>query len=87
MATSLEDLQDEVFSKLQLLDITQLGEVCAVLSIDVPETKKGKKTGTRSFILNHLTSNAVEELTDVEEIFRSLNETLNGGRRQNRWSN
>jgi hypothetical protein len=70
---SLEDLQDEVLKKLQLLDVAQLGEVCVQLSITVPVAKKGKKTATRSFILNHLTSDAVEE---DEEIFKSLNERL-----------
>ena len=65
---SLDDLQDEVFRKLQLLDVTQLGQVCVELSISVPASKKGKKTATRSFILNHLTSDNVSENDEVEEI-------------------
>ena len=34
---SLDDLQDEVFRKLQLLDGTQLGQVCVELSITLAE--------------------------------------------------
>ena len=73
---SLEDLQDVVLEKLQLLDIAQLGEVCVQLGITVPPVKMGKKTATRSFVLNHLTSDAVEENEHVDEIFKDLHQKL-----------
>ncbi len=68
----LDVVKDEVFSKLPLLDIGQLGQCSVQLNLSIPANKIGKKTDVRSFILRHLTSEEVEDHDDVEEIFRSL---------------
>ena len=50
----LDAVKDDVFSKLQLLDVTQLGQCCVQLNASIPPNKKGKKTAVRSFLMNHL---------------------------------
>ena len=69
----LDAVKDEVFSKLQLLDVTQLGQCGVQLNVTVPPNKLQKKTAIRSFLMNHLTSDAVEDHDEVEEIFGQLN--------------
>ena len=69
----LETIQDEVFEKLQLLDESQLAECCVQLDIVVPPAKKGKKSAIKTLILKHLTSDAVEQNENVEDIFSTLN--------------
>ena len=69
----LDAVKDDVFSKLSLLDVGQLGQCCVQLNIQIPPNKMGKKTGVRSFILRHLTSEEVEDHDDVDDIFRTLN--------------
>ena len=49
----LEQLQDDVFDKLNMLDVTQLGECCVQLNQVVPPNKKGKKSGTRDLLFTY----------------------------------
>ncbi len=72
----LDAVKDEVFSKLLLLDVTQLGQCGVQLNATIPANKRGKKTAIRSFLLNHLTSDAVEDHEDVEDIFRQLSDSI-----------
>ena len=72
-----EQLQDEVLQKLPLLNIGQLEECCVQLAIEIPAPKKGKKTGTRSLLLNHLSTEAFEEQTDATEVLQKMLEDLN----------
>ena len=72
----LDAIQDEVFEKLQSLDVAELGECCVQLEIVVPPVKKGKKSAIKALILKYLTSDAVEAADNVEEIFTTLNGTL-----------
>ena len=74
----IEAIQDEVFEKLQLLDVSQLGECCVQLGVVVPPAKKGKKSAIKTLILKHLTSDAVEEDENVEDIFSTLKGRLDG---------
>ena len=65
-------MKDEVFSKLPQLDLQQLGQCGVQLNVVIPPSKLGNKSAVRSVILRHLTSEAVEEGEDVEEVFQAL---------------
>ena len=70
-------MKDEVFSQLPQLDLQQLGQCAVQLNVVIPPAKMGNKSAVRSIILRHLTSEAVEEGEDVEEVFQALLELLN----------
>ena len=72
-----EKLQDDVLQKLPLLTVEQLEECCTQLAITVPATKKGKRTAVRSLVLAHLTSEEMEQDTDVIEVLTQMKESLN----------
>ena len=65
-----EQLQDEVLQKLPLLNVGQLEECCVQLAIEIPASKKGKKTATRSLVLNQLSTEAFEEQGDANEVLQ-----------------
>ena len=65
-------MKEEVFSKLPQLDLGQLGQCGVQLNVTIPPAKMGNKTAVRSMILRHLTSEAVEDAEDVEEVFQAL---------------
>ena len=75
---NLEEIQEEVFEKLQLLDVAQLGQCCVQLGVTIPPAKKGKKTAIKALVLKHLTSDAMEEDDSAEDIFSTLNNALDG---------
>ena len=72
----LEGLLDQVFEKLQLVDVTQLGECCVQLNVQIPPAKTGKKSAIKALILKYLTSDAFEEDEHAEDIVTALNVTL-----------
>ena len=73
----LEQLQDDVFDKLNMLDVTQLGECCVQLNQVVPPNKKGKKSGTRGLLFTYLTSPVVADSEDEgRAIFEDLDAAL-----------
>ena len=72
----VELVKDEVFSKLQLLDHSQLGQCGVQLNLSIPPNKMGKKTAMRTFILRYLTSEDVEDDDQVDDIFRRLKESI-----------
>ena len=72
----LDEVKDDVLAKLQRLDVAQLGECAVQLNITIPVNRMGKKTQIRYFLMNHLTSPAIEEHNDVEEILRTLNTAM-----------
>ena len=73
----LDELGDEINQKLQLVDVTQLGECCVQLGITIPPAKLGKKSAIKGLILTHVCSN-VQQDDNAEEILQALNTTLNG---------
>ena len=71
-----EALQDEVLQKLPLLTVEQLEECCTQLALVVPAAKKGKRTAVRSLVLNHLTSEDMEQDGDAVEVLTQMKESL-----------
>ena len=67
-----EQLQDAVLQKLPLLNVGQLEECCVQLAIDIPADKKGKKTATRSLVLNYVSTEAFEEQNDATEVLQKM---------------
>ena len=57
--------KDEVSKQLQLLDSTELGEVCVGLSITIPPAKMGKRSAILSLIMRNINSEEIEESTDA----------------------
>ena len=72
MEEDLDTVQDEVFSKLQMLEVAELGQCAVQLNVNIPPNKRGKKTAIRSLLMNHLTSDEVQENDQVGEIFNQL---------------
>ena len=71
-------MKDQVFDKLQLLDVRDLGLCGVQLNLAIPPAKMGKKTAMRTFILRHLTSEELEVDDNVDEIFQTLNGSIDG---------
>ena len=57
--------KDEVLKQLQLLDSTELGEVCVGLSITIPPAKMGKRSAILNLIMRNINSEEVEESGDA----------------------
>ena len=72
----LDTVNDEVFMKLPQLDVPQLGQCGVQLGVIFPVAMKGKKTAMRSFLLKHLTSDAMDANDEAEDIFRQLNTAM-----------
>ena len=76
MGDDFDTIKDEVFAKLLQLDIAQLGQCGVQLGITIPVAMTAKKTAMRSYILKHLTSDAMDADEDAENIFTGLNNAI-----------
>jgi hypothetical protein len=70
----IEELQDLVFSKLNAVDVLQLGECCVMLNQTIPPNKKGKKSAIRGILYAYLTS---AEMADKDDEGKTVYEDLN----------
>ena len=64
MEMELEQVKEEVWSKLAGLSPTELTEITVGLSLTVPESKKEKKSALYGAVVKHLMSEVVEEADD-----------------------
>ena len=64
MEMELEQVKEEVWSKLAGLSLTELTEITIGLSLTVPESKKGKRSALYGAVVKHLMSDVVEEAED-----------------------
>ena len=72
-----EQIKEEVWRKLPMLNDEELTQVCNGLSVTIPPKQMGKKSGKYNTAVKYLMSDDVEESDDEgEDIFRRLNGML-----------
>ncbi len=74
MAADEADVAKEnLLTKLQGLESTELGEICVGLSLTVPPNKKGKRSAMFNIIVKYLSSDTIEESEDGGlQLFRDV---------------
>ena len=74
----LDGIKEDVWCKLSLLNVIELGELCTGLDLKLEPSKKPKKSALYTMIMSMLTSSDVEGMEEEKdlELFQNVKRTV-----------